>query len=89
MQNGFDQWSRLLEGLEHFEAAILSREDSTGQTVVGEFRFATDADREQFSRLFSDKRTFVRSFQKSDRRLLVLVSDAPADSLWSRLVKSP
>ncbi len=89
MQNGFDQWSRLLEGLKNFEATIFSREDSTGQTVVGEFRFATDADREHFSRLFSGKRTFQRSFHTIDHRLLVLDSDAPADSLWSRLVKSP
>jgi len=89
MQNGFDQWSRLLEGLENFEAAILSREDSTGQTVVGEFRFATDADREQFSRAFSDKRTFTRSLHKGEHELLVLESDTHADSLWSRLLTLP
>jgi hypothetical protein len=89
MQNGFDQWSSLVEGLEHFEATIVSREDSAGQTAVGEFRFAAETDLERFSRAFSGRGKLVRSFQKSDRRLLVLESDAPADSLWSRLVGLP
>ena len=89
MQNGFDQWSPLVEGLGNFEAAILSREDSAGQTAVGEFRFAADTDLERFTRAFSARGTFVRSSRKSERRLLVLESDAPADSLWSRLVRIP
>ena len=89
MQNGFDQWSPLVEGLENFEATIVTREDSTGQTAVGEFRFAADTDLEKFSRTLSGRGTFVRSFQKSDRRLLVLESDTPADSLWARLVGLP
>ena len=46
-------------------------------------RFATDADLERFSRAFSGRGKLVRSFQKSERRLLVMESDAPADSLWS------
>jgi hypothetical protein len=89
MQNGFDRWSPLVEGMENFEAAIVSREDSTGQTAVGEFRFATDTDRERFSRAFSGRGKLVRSFQKSGLRLLVLESDTRADSLWSRLVNLP
>ena len=89
MQNGFDRWSQLVEGLENFEGTIVSREDSTGQTVVGEFRFAAETDLEQFSRAFSGRGKFIRSFSKSERRLLVLESDAPADSLWSRLVQLP
>jgi hypothetical protein len=89
MQNGFDQWSPLVEGLENFEATIVSREDPTGQTAVGEFRFTADKDRERFSRAFSGRGKFVRSISRSERRLLVLESDAPADSLWSRLVQLP
>ena len=89
MQNGFDQWSPLVEGLANFEAAIVSREDSAGQTAVGEFRFAADTDLERFTRAFSARGTLVRSSCKSERRLLVLESDAPADSLWSRLVRIP
>lgn len=89
MQNGFDQWTPLVEGLEKFEAMIFSREDSTGQTVVGEFRFTSDTDLEQFSRAFSGRGKFVRTFQKRDHRLLVLESDIPADSLWSRLIALP
>lgn len=89
MQNGFDQWSPLVEGLENFEATVVSREDSAGQTAVGEFHFASHADLERFSRTISARGTSVRSFQKGERRLLVLESDAPADSLWSRLVRVP
>lgn len=89
LQNGFDQWSSLVEGLENFEATIVSREDSAEQTAVGEFRFAAETDLERFSRAFSGRGKLVRSFQKSERRLLVLESDAPADSLWSRLVQIP
>jgi hypothetical protein len=89
MQNGCDRWSTLVEGLENFEAAILSREDSTGQTAVGEFRFAAETDLERFSRAFSGRGKYVRSTQKGDRRLVVMESDTPADSLWARLVKIP
>ena len=89
MQNGFDQWSPLVEGLENFEATIISREDSLGQTAVGAFRFATDKDLDRFSRAFSGRGKFVRSYQKSERHLLVLESDAPADSLWARIVRLP
>lgn len=89
MQNGFDQWSRLVEGLEEFEAAIVSREDSAGQTVVGEISFASIADLERFSRAFAGRDRLVRSLRKSGRRLLVMESDAPADSLWARLVEFP
>ena len=89
MQNGFDQWSQLVEGLENFEATIISREDSLGQTAVGAFRFATDKDLDRFSRAFSGTGKFVRSYQKSERQLLVLESDAPADSLWARIVRLP
>ena len=89
MQNGFDQWSPLVEGLDHFEAAIVSREDTGGQTVVSEFRFAGDADRERFSRTLSMKREFVRVLPKSEHRLLVLESSTPADSLWSKLLTFP
>jgi hypothetical protein len=78
-----------VEGLENFEAAIVARENSTGQTIVGELSFATDADLDRFSRAFSGRGKLVRSFQKSERRLLVMESDAPADSLWSQLVKLP
>ena len=89
MQNGFDQWSQLVEGLEDFEATIVTREDSTGQTAVGEFRFAAETDLERFSRAFSGRGKFVRSLQKSERQLLVLEADTPADSLWSRLAGLP
>jgi len=89
MENGFDQWSPLVEGLGNFEGAIVSREDSAGQTAVGEFRFAADTDLERFSRAFTGRGKDVRSFQKSGRRLLVMESQGPADSLWSRLVRLP
>ena len=89
MQNGFDRWSQLVEGLENFEATIFAREDSAGQTVVGEFSFAADTDLERFSRASSLRGKAVRLFQKSNRRLLVVESDTPADSLWSRLVNLP
>jgi hypothetical protein len=89
MQNGFDQWSRLVEGLENFEAAIVSREDSTGQTVVGEFRFASAADLERFSGALAGGGRHVRPMQVSGHRLLVMESDAPADLLWSKLIKLP
>ena len=89
MQNGFDRWSPLVEGLEDFEATIVSREESAGQTIVGELSFATDTDLERFSRAFLGRGKHVRSLHKSERRLLVLESDLPADSLWSRLVRLP
>jgi hypothetical protein len=89
MQNGFDRWSTLVEGLDNFEAAIFLREDSTGQTAAAEFRFAADTDLERFSRAFSGRGKYVLSMQKGERRLLVMESDTPADSLWARLVKIP
>jgi hypothetical protein len=89
MQNGFDRWSSLVEGLENFEAAIASREDSTGYTAIGEFRFAADTDLDRFSRAFSGRGKVVRSVQKSGRRLLVLEADSNSDSLWSELVGMP
>lgn len=87
IQNGFDQWSRLVQGLEDFEAAIVSREDSSGQTVVGELTFASVADLGRFSSAFAGRDRPVRLSRKSERRLLVMESDVPADSLWSRLVE--
>jgi hypothetical protein len=87
MQNGFDHWSPLVEGLGNFEAAIVSCQDSGHHVVVGEFRFAADTDLQQFSRVLTSSGKVVRSLQKSERRLLVLESDAPADSLWARLVR--
>jgi hypothetical protein len=89
IQNGFDQWSPLVDGLENFEAAIVSRDDSSGQTIVAEIRFAADTDRERFSRAFSRRGMFLRSLPKSEHRLLLLESSAPADSLWSRLLIFP
>jgi hypothetical protein len=89
MQNGFDQWSPLAEALDNFEAAIFCLEDSSRQTIVAEIRFAADADRERFSRAFSGRGMFLRSCQKSERRLLVLESDTPAGSLWSKLLTIP
>ncbi len=89
IQNGFDQWSPFVEGLEGFEAMLFSREDSTGQTVVGEFRFASDKDLKQFSRAFSGREKFNRSFPRTEHRVLVLESDAPLDSLWAILLTHP
>jgi hypothetical protein len=89
MQNGFDRWSRLLEGVENFEAVIVSREDPTGETAAGEFRFEADTDIDRFSRACAATGTLVRSVQKSGRRLLVLEAESNADSLWSALVETP
>lgn len=85
MQNGFDRWSRLVEGVENFEAAIVFREDSTGETAVGEFRFKTEAEADRFTGSLSGRGSAVRWLAKGARRILVMEADAPSDTLWERL----
>ena len=89
MQNGFDDWSSLVDGLEGFEAYLVIRQDSSGQTVGGDFRFRRDSDIGKFKSAFSRTGKFIRFQEKSNRRIIVLESDTAADSLWSRLVKLP
>lgn len=89
MQNGFDRWSALVEGLGSFEAVIHSHEDTAGFTAVAEFRFSNEADLASFTRALSGRGNFVRSIRKGPSRLLILESEAPADSLWARLKDLP
>jgi hypothetical protein len=88
-QNGCDRWGPLLEGLDRYEAYIVTRADPAGETVVGDFRFRSAAEVKTFRSAFSSGGAFRRAEQRGERRLVVLESDAPADTLWSRLVRIP
>jgi hypothetical protein len=90
MQNGFDRWSRLVEGMSAFEAYIVFTEDDRGETTVAEFRCTEQSDLKRLSAAFSDGNgKFRRAQKRGDRRLVVLESDAPADSLWSKIKRLP
>lgn len=90
MQNGFDRWSQLVDGMSAFEAYIVFTEDERGETTVAEFRCTERSDLTRLSTAFSVGNGKFRRWQKrGDHRLVVLESDAPADSLWSRILRLP
>jgi hypothetical protein len=89
MQNGLDEWSPLVDGLDGFEAYIVILQDSSERTIVGDFRFKERSGLDKFSAAFSGTEKFRRSQQKGERRLVILESEIPADSLWSRLLALP
>jgi hypothetical protein len=89
MQNGFDDWSPLVDGLEGFDAYIVNLQDSPAQAIAGDFRFKEEADLKKFVTAFSGTRKTSRIQQKGDRRVIVMESVAAADSMWARLLNMP
>ncbi len=89
MQNGLDEWSALVDGLEGFEAYLVVRQDSSVRTLVGDFRFRKDSDMKKFRSVFLEGSKHRQSQEKDNRRIIVMESDVPMDSLWSRLIRLP
>jgi hypothetical protein len=84
--NGFDVWSRLLDGVEGYRMFLLPLSFPEGEAIVADMRFAREADRTRFvQRVSSDRPYYVRHWARGSGRFVYLQASFRAESLAGRI----
>jgi hypothetical protein len=88
-QNGFDSWSSLVDEMQGYEAYLVTLESPGGQMTIGDTQFRDQAGMHLFLARWSARQgPYLRMWEISPTRLLVLESESPAESMAARLEKS-
>ena len=90
LENGFDQWSMLFDGFEHFELFVLPVGAGDSRAVVAEARFADTLDAGRLAARFTQRGGLQRHvWQRGNGRVILLEATGGADSLRTVLEGCP